>query len=419
LAEVKKAFPLNKKALEELCARYPTPFYLYDEAAIQENARRINAAFSCFPRFFEHFAVKALPNPAILKLLHDEGFGADCSSMAELLLAERAGITGEEIMFTSNDTPSAEFVKARKLGAIINLDDITHIDFLEKAAGLPELLSFRFNPGPEKLGNSIIGNPAEAKYGLTRAQLIEAYTIAKKKGVKRFALHTMVASNELNMEYHIETGRLLFSLAKEISEKCDIKLEFINLGGGVGIPYKSGDKAVDYGRLAAELKKLYDSIILPAGLAGTGVRLEWGRVITGPYGYLVSRAIHKKEIYRNYIGLDASMADLMRPAIYGAWHNISVAGKEDMPLDRLYDVTGSLCENNDKFAVQRQLPKIDVGEKTGDLVIIHDAGAHGRAMGFNYNGKLRAGELLLRSDGSVTQIRRPETLEDYFATLDV
>jgi diaminopimelate decarboxylase len=409
--------PLDKVQLEDLVRRFPTPFYLYDEQAIRENAQRITTAFTIFPHFFEHFAVKALPNPAILQILREEGFGADCSSLPELLLAERAGLTGENIMFTSNNTPSAEFVKAKMLGAVINLDDSTHIDFLEKCAGLPDILSFRFNPGPEKMGNSIIGNPCEAKYGLTRAQLIEGYTLLKAKGVRRFALHTMVASNELNLDYHLETGRLLFELACEIQKKCGISLEFVNLGGGVGIPYRPGDKALDYQTFASELKKLYDSIIVPAGLDGMGVRLEWGRVITGPYGYLVTRAIHRKNIYRNYIGLDASMADLMRPALYNAYHHITVVGKEAGVELELYDVVGSLCENNDKFAIQRPLPPIEVGEQTGDLLVIHDAGAHGRAMGFNYNGKLRAGELLLHPDGSVTQIRRPETIDDYFATL--
>jgi diaminopimelate decarboxylase len=413
------SFPLDKAALAALAAQYPTPFYLYDERAIRQNARAIRAAFSVFPAFFEHFAVKALPNPAILRILSEEGFGADCSSLAELVLAERAGICGEKVMFTSNDTPSAEFVKAKEAGAIINLDDITHIDFLEKSARLPELLSFRYNPGPLKMGNSIIGNPSEAKYGLTRDQIFEGYRILAAKGVRRFALHTMVASNELDARYHIETGKLLFELAVEIKARCGVTLEFVNLGGGVGIPYRPEETALDYGYLAAELKKHYDGICAAGGLGGLGVRLEWGRVVTGPYGYLVSRAIHKKEIWRNYIGLDASMADLMRPALYGAYHHITVAGKEDAPCTALYDVVGSLCENNDKFAVQRPLPPIETGEKTGDLLIIHDAGAHGRAMGFNYNGKLRCGELLLREDGTAVQIRRPETLKDYLATLDI
>ncbi|MDR2602475.1 MAG: diaminopimelate decarboxylase [Spirochaetaceae bacterium] len=414
----KKTFPLSKKELEDVAKRFPTPFYLYDEKAIRKNARDIKAAFSCFEDFYEHFAVKALPNPHILKILKEEGFGADCSSLTELLLAENAGLRGDEVMFTSNETPSCEYKKAASMGAVINLDDITHIDFLEKKCGLPELLSFRYNPGDKKIGNAIIGSPLEAKYGLTFEQLIQAYKIAKDKGVKRFALHTMVASNELNAGYHIETGSLLFQTAAAIKERCGVVLEFINLGGGVGIPYKPEDKALDYNFLSSGLKKLFDSILVPAGLGSIKIRTEWGRTITGPYGYLVSRAIHKKDIYRKYIGLDASMADLMRPAIYGAYHHISVIGKENEPAEETYDVVGGLCENNDKFAIMRNLPRIHADEDDGDLIVIHDSGAHGRAMGFNYNGKLRAGELLLCEDGGIKVIRRKETAADYFATCD-
>ena len=409
-----KTFPLSVEKLREVVSTYGTPFYLYDERAIRENARAIKRAFSILPGFFEHFAVKALPNPFILKILKDEGFGADCSSLPELLLAKEAGIRGEEIMFTSNDTPAHEFKEAKHLGAIINLDDITHIDFLEAAAGIPELISCRYNPGSLKGGNAIIGKPEEAKYGFTREQLFEGYKGLKEKGAKRFALHTMVASNELNIEYHIETARILFELAVDLYQKLGIRLEFVNLGGGAGIPYKLDQSPIDYEALARGIRTAYDAIIVPAGLDPLGIHLEWGRIITGPYGWLVSTAIHQKNIYRNYIGLDASMADLMRPGMYGAYHHITVAGKEQAPATETYDVVGSLCENNDKFAVQRNLPKINMG----DLVIIHDAGAHGRAMGFNYNGKLRAGELLLRTDGSIVPIRRRETVEDYFATLD-
>jgi diaminopimelate decarboxylase len=346
-------------------------------------------------------------------------------------------------MFTSNETPAAEYRKARALGAIINLDDVTQIGFLEKTSGIPALVSCRYNPGPLKLGNAIIGNPVEAKYGFTREQLIDGFALLQKKGARRFGLHTMVASNELNADYHIETGRLLFELAVEIKLKTGIAVEFINLGGGVGIPYRPEDTAVDYGYLAGGLKELFDRILVPAGLGGTGIHTEWGRVVTGPYGWLVARAIHRKNIFRQYIGLDASMADLMRPALYGAYHHITVVGKENAPATETYDIVGSLCENNDKFAIQRRLPPIrtvadsivadeadvtghaggaDVDEAAatdGDLIVIHDAGAHGRAMGFNYNGKLRCGELLLRPDGSVTQIRRAETPADYFATLEV
>ena len=419
-----KYFPLSKNALEEIALKYPTPFYIYDEKAIIENVRRIKAAFSVFPSYKNHFAVKALPNPYILKLLAAEGFGADCSSLPELLLAEMAGMKSEDIMFTSNETPAKEYTAAKKTGAVINLDDLTHIEFLEKTAGLPELISIRYNPGPLKEGNAIIGKPEEAKYGFTRGQLIEGYALLKQKGVKRFALHTMVASNELSIPYHVETARMLFELAVEIFNKTAVRVEFINLGGGVGIPYKPDQSVIDYNILADGIKKAYDEILVPAGLAPMEIRTEWGRVITGPYGWLAARAVHKKEIYRSYIALDACMADLMRPALYGAYHHITVSGKENAPLTDTYDVVGSLCENNDKFAIQRQLPKIETAAEEigsgskGDLIVIHDAGAHGRAMGFNYNGKLRCGELLLRADGSITQIRRAETEEDYFATLD-
>jgi len=420
-----KNFPLDKTALEKIAQTYPTPFYIYDEKAIIENVRRIKSAFSVFPSYKNHFAVKALPNPYILKILAAEGFGADCSSYPELLLADMAGMKGEDIMLTSNETPASEYEAAKNLGAVINLDDYTHIEYLEKTVGLPELISFRYNPGPLKEGNAIIGKPEEAKYGFTRDRLIKGYSVCKEKGVKRFALHTMVASNELSVPYHIETARMLFELAVEIKEKAGVRLEFINLGGGVGIPYKPEQEAVDYQVLVAGIQKAYNEIIKPAGLDPMNIRTEWGRVITGPYGWLVSRAVHKKEIYRNYIALDSCMADLMRPALYGAYHHITVCGKENAPLSETYDVVGSLCENNDKFAIQRKLPKIDVAadgvgvvNNGGDFVVIHDAGAHGRSMGFNYNGKLRCGELLLRQDGSVVQIRRPETADDYFATLD-
>jgi diaminopimelate decarboxylase len=412
-----KSFPLSKAQLETLVKRYPTPFYLYDEAGIRRNARAIGKAFSIFPLFKEHYAVKALPNPFILKILAEEGFGADCSSLPELLLAERAGIRGEEVMFTSNETPAQEYLAALNLGAVINLDDFTHIAFLEQHARIPALISCRYNPGPLKRGNAIIGKPEEAKYGFTREQILKAFPLLRDKGARRFALHTMVASNELKGEYHIETARLLFELAVELQVKTGIRLEFVNLGGGVGIPYTLEQEPLDYDYLAAGIRKAYDAIILPAGLDPLGIHTEWARVVTGPYGWLVTRAIHYKHIYREYIGLDACMADLMRPALYGAYHHITIPGKEEAPCTEVYDVVGSLCENNDKFAVQRRLPPIAAGASTGDFVVIHDAGAHGRAMGFNYNGKLRCGELLLGSDGSLTLIRRGETLEDYFATL--
>lgn len=410
-----KTFPLSALELQTLTEKYETPFYLYDEKAIRENIRRFTKAFSIFPGFKEHFAVKACPNPYILKILQSEGCGADCSSLPELILAENAGIKEEDVMFTSNETPAKEYIYANLKGNIINLDDITHIPFLEKTLGfLPEILSFRYNPGPLKEGNAIIGKPEEAKYGLTEEQIFEAYKICKEKGVKRFGLHTMVASNELNPDYFVETATLLFNLAAKVKEKVGITFEFVNLGGGLGIPYKPGDKAVDYDYIARGIKDAYDAIVVPAGLDPLKIYWECGRPITGPYGWLVTRAIHEKHIYRDYIGVDASMADLMRPGMYGAYHEVTVSGKENAPKNKVYDVVGSLCENCDKFAVQRPLPEIQIG----DLLIIHDAGAHGRAMGFNYNAKLRCGELLLRQDGSVVEIRRRETIDDYFATLD-
>ena len=410
-----KTFPLNHEQLERLTETFETPFYLYDEKAIRENMRRFTKAFSIFPSFKEYFAVKACPNPYILKILKSEGCGADCSSLPELILAENAGMLGEEVMFTSNETPAKEYVYANLKGNIINLDDITHIDYLEKALGaLPELISFRYNPGPLKEGNALIGKPEEAKYGLTREQIFEAYKICKERGVKRFGLHTMVASNELNPDYFVETAELLFKLAAELKEKPGVSIEFVNLGGGIGIPYRPEQVAVDYDRIAQGIKAAYDRLVVPAGLDPLKICWECGRPITGPYGWLVTRALHQKHIYREYIGVDASMADLMRPGMYGAYHEVTVSGKEQAPKTETYDVVGSLCENCDKFAVQRPLPKID----NGDLLIIHDAGAHGRAMGFNYNAKLRCGELLLREDGSVVQIRRKETVDDYFSTLD-
>lgn len=410
-------FPLSHSQLVELAKKFPTPFYIYDEKAIRENVKYFYKAFSIFPSFTEYFAVKALPNPYILKVLESEGCGGDCSSLPELMLCEKSGITGRRIMFTSNDTPAQEFVYAQKLGAIINLDDITHIDFLKNALGgkLPDTICFRYNPGPLKEGgNSIIGKPEEAKYGLTKEQMIHAYKICKAEGVKHFGIHTMVASNELNPDFFVDTARIVFELILEVQKECGVNIEFADLGGGVGIPYRPGQKKVDLDYVAKGIKVLYNKMIVPAGLDPLKLCFECGRPITGPYGWLVTKAIHEKNIYRNYIGVDASMADLMRPGMYGAYHEVTVSGKENAPKDYVYDVSGSLCENCDKFAVQRSLPKIEMG----DLLIIHDAGAHGRAMGFNYNGKLRAGELLLRSDGTVKEIRRRETIEDYFATLD-
>ena len=409
-----KTIPFSAEKLAEIMAEYPTPFHIYDEKAIVANVRRLIRAFSWAPSFQEYFAVKAAPTPALLELLAKEGVGADCSSLPELILADLAGIKGESIMFTSNDTPAHEFVKARSLGAVINLDDITHIDFLEKHAGMPEMISFRYNPGPlQKSSNTIIGTPEEAKYGLTHDQLLEAYRIAKEKGAKRFGLHTMVISNELNPDCFIATAQMIFNLVVEIKNKLAIDIELVNFGGGVGIPYRPEDTAVDLEYVGKGIEKAYNDTIVACGLGPLKIALELGRSITGPYGYLVAKAIHKKETYKNYIGLDACMANLMRPALYGSYHHITVIGKENAPLDHVYDVTGSLCENNDKFAINRALPKIDIG----DTIVIHDAGAHGHAMGFNYNGKLRSAELLLKEDGSVKLIRRAETIEDYFSTM--
>lgn len=410
-------FPLSHERLLELAKKFPTPFYLYDEKAIRDNMADFTKAFSVFPKFTEHFAVKAMPNPYMLKVLADCGCGGDCSSLPELMLCQMSGITGERVIFTSNETPAEEFRLAYKQGNIINLDDITHIEFLRDALGgkFPELICFRYNPGPLKEGNAIIGKPEEAKYGLTREQIFEAYKKSRDFGAKRFGLHTMVASNELNPDYFVDTAKMLFELAVELKEKLGIKIEFLDLGGGIGIPYKPGQKKVDLFEVAKKIRALYDSMIVPAGLVGLEIKWECGRPITGPYGWLVTKAIHKKDTYRKYIGVDACMADLMRPGMYGAYHEVTVSGKEAAPKTEVYDVVGSLCENCDKFAVQRPLPKIE----DGDLVIIHDAGAHGRAMGFNYNGKLRAGEILMRCDGSFKEIRRRETVQDLFATLDL
>lgn len=409
-----KTFPLNKAQLQEIIKKYPTPFHIYDEQAIRQNIRNLQKAFAWAPRFREQFAVKALPNPRIIEILHEEGAGTDCSSLPELLLSDISGVKGEEIILTSNDTPANEFQKAIELGAIINLDDISHLDFLEKNAGLPKILCFRYNPGDLVEGNDIIGKPTEAKYGLTHDQLIEGYRRAKEKGVKRFGLHTMVASNERRTEAFLLTAKLMFTLACELKEKLAIEVEFVNLGGGFGIPYRPEEEPLNLIEIGEGIHKLYQEMMLPAGIDKVAIMTESGRAITGPAGWLVSTAIHEKKTYKDYIGLDSCMANLMRPAMYGAYHHITIAGKENAPLDRTYDVTGSLCENNDKFAVDRKLPKIDIG----DLVIIHDTGAHGSAMGFNYNGKLWCAELLLRTDGSIELIRRAQTIEDYFATLN-
>lgn len=404
-----KVFPLPESEINAFAAKVETPFHIYDEAAIENNVRRIQRAFAWNEGFINYFAVKALPNVNIVRMLGSLGFGADCSSLAELIIAEQAGITGERIMFTSNDTPDEEFRKAYELGAVLNLDDITHIEAVERAVGgFPETVSFRYNPGAERTGNAIIGNPVESKYGVTRSQIFDCYRIAKEKGAKHFMLHTMVASNELDASYIVETARMLFTLVNEIRKKTGIIIERVDLGGGVGIPYRPEDKAISFEKLGDEIHRLYEEMVdYPLK-----VSFEMGRAITGPYGYLVTRVRHVAHKYKDYVGVDATMADLMRPAMYGAYHHITVPGKDDWPHDHKYDVTGSLCENNDKFAIDRMLPELE----RGDLLIIHDTGAHGHSMGFNYNGKLRHAEYLIRKDGSIAMIRRAETIEDYLRT---
>jgi diaminopimelate decarboxylase len=399
-------------AIMQALKNYPTPFYIYDAHGISQNVAKFLQAFSWNKGFKEFFAVKALPNPHILKHLQNQGLGVDCSSLAELVLAQKCGFTGHNIMFTSNNTQLEEYKLALELGAIINLDDITHIDFLANNLYLPELICFRYNPQEFKFANSIIGDSKESKFGLTLEQLLLAYKKTKKLGVKYFALHVMVASNELNPNCFIETAKMAFELAIQIKQELGINLQFINLGGGLGIPYLPEEKPLNIIEVANEIKQVYldkfgtdDSI---------NISMENGRYITGPYGFLVTKAIHTKSTYKEYIGVDASMADLMRPGMYGAYHHITVLGKESQIHTHTYDIIGSLCENNDKFAINRQLPKID----TGDILVIHDTGAHAHAMGFNYNGKLRPAELLLTEDNEIKLIRRSETLDDHFATLD-
>lgn len=409
-----KKLPFSKQTLENIIEKYPTPFHIYDEKGMRAYAKRFVKAFDWNEGFKEYYAIKAAPNPYLMKILRQEGFGIDCSSIAELELAEKIGMSGEEIMFTSNDTPAYEYQKAVSMGAIINLDDLAHIQYLDENIGLPELVCCRYNPGSLKEGNAIIGHPEEAKYGFTRSQLFEGYQILIDKGVKRFGIHTMVASNELDSDYFGGTAQILFELIADLSQKLNITFEFANLGGGIGIPYKPEQKEVDLEKMSAGIKANYDKYIIGNGLKPIKLYFESGRAITGPYGYLISKVLHIKDTYKKYAGLDSCMANLMRPALYGSYHHISVPGKEELSNKIMYDVTGSLCENNDKFAINRVLPKLE----TGDIVVIHDTGAHGHSMGFNYNGKLRSAELLMRENGDVVQIRRAETLDDYFVTLD-
>ena len=415
-----KAPFVTRDQLEAIAAQYPTPFHIYDERGIRENARRLREAFSWNPGYREYFAVKATPTPAILKLLHEEGCGCDCSSLSELVMAERCGITGEDIMFSSNETPPEEFQLAHRLGAVINLDDFTLIEELEQAAGgIPEKICCRYNPGgtftlgETREGFQVMDHPGDAKYGMTRAQISEAYRLLAAKGAREFGLHSFLASNTLSNDYYPALARMLFQLAVELKAETGCQITFINLSGGVGVPYRPDQQANDIAAIGVGVRQAYEEILVPAGMGDVALYTELGRFMLAPYGHLVTRATHEKHIYKEYIGVDACACDLMRPAMYGAYHHITVAGKEDAPCDHKYDVVGSLCENNDKFAVDRMLPKID----RGDLLVIHDTGAHGRAMGYNYNGKLRCGELLLKEDGSVQEIRRPETMEDYFATL--
>ena len=411
----KKAF-LTLEQAREIAKTYPTPFHIYDERGIRENAARVTEAFSWNKGFREYFAVKATPNPFLLKILQEYGCGVDCSSETELMMSDACGFSGEQIMFSSNDTPAGEFALAAKLGGIINLDDITHISSVEEELGqLPETMSCRYNPGGMfELSNGIMDNPGDSKYGMTPAQITEAFRILKAKGVKRFGLHAFLASNTTTNEYYPKLAGVLFREAVRLKEETGAEIAFINLSGGVGVPYRPEQEANDILTIGREVRKVYEEILTPAGLGDVAIYAEMGRFMLAPYGALVTKAIHEKHIYKEYIGVDACAVNLMRPAMYGAYHHITVLGKEDAPLDHVYDVTGSLCENNDKFAIGRELPEIE----RGDYLYIHDTGAHGFSMGYNYNGKLRSAELLLREDGSVQLIRRAETPKDYFATFD-
>lgn len=409
-----KPLPINAAVIATAATQYPTPFYLYDATGICQAVQRLNAAFGWAPQFRNYFAVKALPNPAILRLVVAAGCGLDCSSFTELFMAARMGVRDDAVMFTSNNTPLDEYRMALKLGAYINFDDVEHLNWLDAhQVRWPALISFRYNPGAERDGNTIIGRPAEAKFGATRAQLLQGYAMAKARGVTRFGLHTMIASNERNADYFVTTADMLFAVAAEMHQQLGIEFAYINLGGGIGIPYHPDDQTVDLERVSAGVEAAYQRHIVANGMRPPRLMLECGRVITGPYGMLVTRVRHTKTTYRNYVGVDASMADLMRPGMYGAYHHISVLGKADLPASETYDVVGSLCENNDKFAINRALPPLDAG----DLLVIHDTGAHGRAMGFNYNGKLRCAEVLHTATGELKLIRRAETLDDYLATI--
>ena len=405
----------TKEIVERIAAQYPTPFYLYDEKGIRENARKLKQAFAWNKGYREYFAVKATPNPFILKILQEEGCGVDCSSLTELMMSEACGFSGSDIMFSSNVTPAEDFKLAKKLGAYINLDDITHIDFLEQVAGLPETIFCRYNPGGHfEIETHVMDNPGEAKYGFTTQQLIDGFKILMQKGVKHFGLHAFLASNTVTNAYYPKLARVLFETAVMLKKETGADIRFVNLSGGVGIPYRPEQEPNDILAIGEGVRQAFEEIMVPAGLGDVAIFTELGRFMLGPYGNLITKAVHEKHIYKEYIGVDACAANLMRPAIYGAYHHITVLGKENAPCDHKYDVTGGLCENNDKFAVDRMLPKIDMG----DYLAIHDAGAHGFSMGYNYNGKLRSAEVLLCEDGTHRLIRRAETPRDYFATLD-
>ena len=411
----KKPF-VTKEQLDEITAKFPTPYHLYDEKGIRDNAKAVKEAFAWNKGYREYFAVKACPNPTLIQIMKEYGCGCDCSSMTELMLSKAMGCKGADIMFSSNATPAEEYQYAAKLGAIINLDDITHIDFLEKAIGyIPETISCRYNPGGLfKISNDIMDNPGDAKYGMTTEQLFEAFKILKAKGAKKFGIHAFLASNTVTNEYYPMLAKVLFEVAVKLEKETGADIEFINLSGGVEIPYKPDQEPNDIRVIGEGVRKVYEEVLVPAGMGDVALYTEMGRFMTGPYGCLVTKAIHEKHTYKEYIGCDACAVNLMRPAMYGAYHHITVMGKEDQPCDHKYDITGSLCENNDKFAIDRMLPKIDMG----DYLVIHDTGAHGYAMGYNYNGKLKSAEILLKEDGSFEMIRRAEPPRDYFATLD-
>ena len=411
----KKPF-VTKEQLDEITAKFPTPYHLYDEKGIRDNAKAVKEAFAWNKGYREYFAVKACPNPTLIQIMKEYGCGCDCSSMTELMLSKAMGCKGADIMFSSNATPAEEYQYAAKLGAIINLDDITHIDFLEKAIGyIPETISCRYNPGGLfKISNDIMDNPGDAKYGMTTEQLFEAFKILKAKGAKKFGIHAFLASNTVTNEYYPMLAKVLFEVAVKLEKETGADIEFINLSGGVGIPYRPDQTPNDIREIGEGVRKVYEEVLVPAGMGDVAIYTELGRFMMGPYGCLVTKAIHEKHTHKEYIGVDACAVNLMRPAMYGAYHHITVLGKENEPCDHKYDVTGSLCENNDKFAIDRELPKID----KGDYLAIHDTGAHGFAMGYNYNGKLKSAELLLKEDGSVELIRRAETPKDYFATFD-